>query len=565
MRLTGRPRRWPAGVRLLLLGVVLVVVVAAIGTFLAGRASRPATATESPAAEPLTHRAPLAHLAGPAGAPGPGGDPGRRTLVLYDDGGSAPSLGHQYAVQAANLASRGGAWTMAPVRRYRAGEMASFQSVIYIGAGDGSLPLAFLADAARRVTPLLWLGQGAERLFQYDRSASRRFGWSPSGQLATDVTGVRYQGRVLPRQAKDNEALVGITVHNGTAAQVLGLAQHADGRESPWAVRSGTFTYIGEVPFSYAMPGDRYLAAADLILGLVAPESPRRHRALIRLEDVGPNTNPHDIRAIADYLSSQGVPFTLAVYPYYRDPHGNANSGRPTSARLVDRPELVDALKYATQRGGVMIMHGYTHQLDELANPYSAISGDDYEFFLAHVDQANDVRLDGPTPLDSRAWVDQRLSTGRAEFVRAGFGEPGIFEFPHYTGSAASYRAVHAMFGVRYDQGTYFDGLCPEGDCANETAPDGELFQQFFPYPVRDVYGSVVIPENMLNVSIAYNNNPARSPRDILASAEAMTVVRDGVASTFYHPFLGTSMLAEVVGGIRDLGYTFVSPYDLLR
>jgi uncharacterized protein YdaL len=210
-------------------------------------------------------------------------------------------------------------------------------------------------------------------------------------------------------------------------------------------------------------------------------------------------------------------------------------------------------------------LHGYTHQLDDLRNPYSGTSGDDYEFYLAHVDAANNVQLDGPPQQDSRSWVEQRLSTGRAEFVRAGLGDPDIFEFPHYTGSAASYRAVHEIFGVRYDQGTYFDGVCPQGDCTKESTPDGELSQQFFPYPVRDVYGSVVIPENLLNVSSEYNNNPARTPRDIIAAAEAMTVVRDGVASTYYHPFLGTSKLSEVIDGIKKLGYTFVSPYDLLR
>jgi hypothetical protein len=91
------------------------------------------------------------------------------------------------------------------------------------------------------------------------------------------------------------------------------------------------------------------------------------------------------------------------------------------------------------------------------------------------------------------------------------------------------------------------------------------MFTQFFPYPVRDAYGSVVIPENLLNISEPYNNNPTRTVKDVLADAAALTVVRDGVASGFFHPYLDLAKLAQIVDGIRALGYTYVSPVDLLR
>jgi len=34
--------------------------------------------------------------------------------------------------------------------------------------------------------------------------------------------------------------------------------------------------------------------------------------------------------------------------------------------------------------------------------------------------------------------------------------------------------------------------------------------------------------------------------------------VRDGWASAYFHPFLDLDLLADLVEGIRDLGYTFV-------
>ena len=115
-----RRRRSPAGLRLFLLGTVAVVLVALTGVGVADLNGPP---DESPAAAPLATPARLHRLAGEPGQPGPDGDPKRSTLVLYEATGDDPQLAHENAVQAANLASRGGRWTMRPVEEYRSGDM----------------------------------------------------------------------------------------------------------------------------------------------------------------------------------------------------------------------------------------------------------------------------------------------------------------------------------------------------------------------------------------------------------------------------------------------------------
>jgi len=565
-----RPRRWPAGLRLLVFGAVVVLVVAFAATAIRhvmGGPPAPAAAdtpNESQAAAPMRSPAGLAKLAAAPGDPAPGGDPTRSTLVLYDEGGTG-SFGNETAIQVGNLVSHSSAWNLQPVREYRAGELGQYTGAIFVGVGGTSLPAAFLTDVSRSRIPVLWMGQGIEQLFQTDPSARSRLGWSPDGNDPAAITSVQYKKQALPRNAEGDAATTRIAVHKPGTVRVRGMARHDDDSTTPWAVTSGSLTYINEVPFDYAEPGDRSLAAADLISNTARPGGPDRRRALIRIEDVGPNSDPADIRAISDYLAKQGVPFTLAVYPYYRDPQGAAHKGKRVSFRLVDRPEMVDALNYALHRGAVLAMHGLSHQFGDRGNPYRGTSADDYEFYRAHVDKADNVQLDGPVPQDSKAWAENRMQVGRAEFRRVGLPVPELFEFPHYTGSMASYRAANEVFGVRYDQGTYFAAMCPGGRCDKRPAKPGELFQQFFPYLVRDVYGSVVIPENLLNVSSSFNNNPPRSAQDVLDNAKAMSVVRDPVVSTYYHPFLGIDRLAQLVEGIKKLHYTFVSPYDLLR
>ena len=75
---------------------------------------------------------------------------------------------------------------------------------------------------------------------------------------------------------------------------------------------------------------------------------------------------------------------------------------------------------------------------------------------------------------------------------------------------------------------------------------------QFFPYPVTDIYGQLVIPENL---GYVHGENP-RS-KDILDAARLNLVVRDGYASFFFHPFMNQVYLKEVVKGLKSMGYKF--------
>ena len=290
-----RRRRSPAGLRLFLLGTVAVVLVAVTGVVVADLNGPP---DESPAAAPLATPARLHRLAGEPGQPGPDGDPQRSTLVLYEATGDDPQLAHENAVQAANLASRGGRWTMRPVEEYRTGDMRAHQGVIYVGlSSTNPLPPPFLADIAAGTVPVLWMGENIEQLFGAQPRKAAAYGWRPVGEDTVPAPVVSYRGRDLLRREPGEVPLERVELTARGPAQVLGTARRDDGTTTPWAVTAGALTYITEVPFSYVDNGDRYLAAADLVLRLVAPDAPERRRALIRIEDVGPNTDPEQIRA----------------------------------------------------------------------------------------------------------------------------------------------------------------------------------------------------------------------------------------------------------------------------
>lgn len=492
------------------------------------------------------------------GAPGAGAG---RTLIVYDNTGPYAWLGEAYAIETANLVSHFSSWTAHPVGAYTAGELATYQAVIYIGSTyDEPLPVAFLDDVAAATVPVVWMYSNIWQLTarQGDFAAVRGYTWKQYDFSA--VGRVTYKGTDLQRDANNGAGIMDTVIYDPTKATAIADAVRADGTTFPWGVRSGNFTYIGEIPFAYVGHDDRYIAFADLLFDVLAPQTPARRRALVRLEDVGPDADPDELRAIADYLYSRGVPFSVAVYPRYRDPKGVLNGGRPEDYTLAKRPQVVSALKYMQARGGTLLMHGYTHQYGNLANPYDGVSANDFEFFMAHVDADNYVRYDGPVPDDSAAWMNGRIDQAAKVFKQTGLGVPTIFEPPHYAASAVDYRVINDRFGKRYDRGLYFPGQFSGG------APRyDKLVGQFFPYTVRDVYGSAVVPENIGNIEPeAFNNHPTRFPADLIASAKRNLVVRDATASFFYHPYLGTEYLKQSVEGIQGLGYTFVSAESML-
>lgn len=494
-----------------------------------------------------------------AGAPGSNAN--QSTLVLYDSTGTWGWLGEAYGVMAAQLASHGSKYTLLPAVNYVAGQLNGYTGLIYVGSTyDEPLPTALLDDVLATTKPVLWMNDNIWQLAARSPNFAAQYGFNPLFFDFSNTLTVTYKGVDLQRNALSvPSGLLQTSITDPTKAQVLALATNDTGGTVNWATKGANLTYVGEIPFSYVGPNDRYLVAADLIGKVSNPAMLARKRALVRIEDVNATDDPAQLRAIADYLYSKHVPFSVAVIPLYLDPNGYYNNGVPMTEHLYQARGVVNALKYMQSKGGTIIMHGYTHQYSNVANPYSGVSADDFEFYRAHISSDNYVIYDTPVTEDSALWAQGRLVNGLKEFAAAGFLAPTIFEPPHYAASAIDYQVFQSQFGVRYDRGLYAAGWCPNGVCGTGTPDYTKIYGQYFPFLVRDIYGSVVIGEQLGNVETQeFNHNPPRFPADILYSAQRNVVVQDSVQSFFFHPYLSISYLKQIVEGLQSMGYTFV-------
>jgi uncharacterized protein YdaL len=478
----------------------------------------------------------------------------KRVLVLFDTTGDWGHLGELYALFTANLAGRWADYDAMPIAAYKPGAVGEHDLTVYIGSSYGeALPAAFTHDVTTSERPVLWLGYGIDDLAKAAPGFTQRYGFKPGLLDHGRFDRVDYHHVDFTRRGDLAGEIGTVDIVEPGRVAVLATAERKDGVRRDWAIRSGNLTYVVENPYAYMGPTDRYLVLADLITNLLAPNAPDTHRALVRIEDVGPDAKPWMLRQIADYLHARHVPFSVAVYDTFADPLKDDDS-LPRRRTLAQAPQVVAALKYMVARGGTLIMHGHTHQLDSLKNPYTGKSADDFEFYRAHVDAKNQVRYDGPAPQDSRAWALGRIDAGLAEWSAAGLARPTIFEFPHYGASALDYTAVASRFSARYEQSMYYTGtLVPV------SADKMAYADQMFPYPVRDIYGQIVVPEDMGNdTPYAYNQHASRSPSQLLDAATRDMVLKDGYASFFHHWFLGVGPLRKIVEPMQARGWTFV-------
>jgi uncharacterized protein YdaL len=514
---------------------------------------------------------------------------GPSTLVLYDApaGSQYEKLGLSYAIMLRNLLGHFDARVdLVPMQQYRAGQIDAHAATFYLGSDYNSpLPPAFLADAAVTGSTLVWFKYNLWELAgdpAYDFTASRGLSFTglrgmnaePSAQTPNPgfFDRIRYKGLDFVKyyawdaathliQADPEIGVVAVT-DPAKAATLVSVTNSVSGEQAPYVVRSGHFWYVADMPFSYIGPRDRYLVIADLLHDMLGIQHAESHRAMVRLEDMDAKVSVPVMKKLTDMLAGRHIPFSMAVIPHYRDPLGYANGGVAEDIPLARADHLRQSIDYALAHGAEVVMHGYTHQYDAVANPWTGVSGDDYEFW--------NIVANTPVAEDSAEWAYGRLSAGLSELIANGY-HPVAWETPHYEASARTSKTVPVVFPTTYQRVVYFTADQPDF-----SAPAGKDYMagQLFPYVIqRDYYNQRVLPENLGNIEYDIRKVDPMSYfnytwQDIYLNAQYAHTVRDGFASFFFHPFWaepdmdtpGYADLQQLVDAITRLGYTWVVP-----
>lgn len=496
-------------------------------------------------------------------SPSPAPAPLKKVLILYDSAGESGWRGKLYSICLQNLL---GHFQVAiesrPVETYLEGEAERFDVIFYVGAVyENKLPDSFRKDVLKTERTVCWLGHNLWQVaWGEDKKPSgkfeQRFGFRFGGNSNSAFNLVLYRGYAFTRRSVNTGlGLVTLTDTNLASEMATCLCPEPHS-ETPYIVRGRNFWYVADVPFAYVTMSDRYLVFADLLHDVLDIDHERKLRALVRIEDVHGLASPEKLVEIADLLRAEGVPFSVAVIPVFQDPRGVYNFRQPQTIPLSKNKKLVSALKYMVERGGEIVLHGYTHQWRDQPNPKSGVSAEDYEFFRVRLDAEGRQVLEGPVPEDSQEWVADRVGKALLELKAAGLS-PVAWETPHYLASELDNRYFGRYFKLMVHRGIYF-------------VDDGGTLRfsnQFFPYLIEsDFYGQRIAPENLYcYASAAYMGEPPSTVPAMLYQARLNQAVRDGWASFFFHWYQDVRVLKELVQGLKNMGYEFVSLGSLAK
>ncbi len=401
--------------------------------------------------------------------------------------------------------------------QYVAGQAGSFSATFVIGSEYyGAMPEVLIQDIAASSKPVCWINRNIEQLLALP-GMREKLGFRFDDYVELDgPVSVAFKGKLLPK----TEGLINlVSVQDRSKAEVLAVARASD-QSTPYAIKSGQFWYFADSIFSYTVEADRYLVFADVLHDILGQPHNESRYALVRIEDVNPESSPDQLRGVADVLASRHIPFQVSLIPIYKNP------SRRVETYLSDRPQVVEALQYMVSKGGAIILHGVTHQLH-------GNTSDDFEFW--------DSLADKPSRDSSGASILQKLELGMDECFRAGLF-PIAWETPHYAASTVHYQSFRQFFSHAYDR---------------RLAADNRMTLQELPYETVDIYGQAIIPENL-----GYVNLEAPDATAIVDGAERMLCVRDAIPSFFFHPFVSTAYLKTALDGIVRQGFRFISAED---
>ena len=514
---------------------------------------------------------------------------GPKTLIVYDGPPDTEfsKLGLAYGIMLKNLMGHFDSNAeLLPVQNYVAGKMQAYDATFYMGGYyDNPLPAAFLSDVMTTQKTVVWFkynlwqlawnpAYGFPAKFGFDFASLRGMNAAPSA--ANPAPGffdtIGYKGKSFVKYYTFNGATgvinadpdIGMTtvVDPAKASVLVPVTNPNTGETAPYVIRSGNFWYVADMPFSFIGPRDRYLVLTDLLHDMLGVNTPEKHQALVRLEDVGAMVSVQAMKTLTDYLYGKRIPFSIAMIPHYMDPLGVYNGGVAQEVPLSQASNLKRAINYALPRGGEVVMHGYTHQYSNIRDPHTGVSGDDYEFW--------NIVTNAPVAEDSTAWALGRLNAGKNELMSNGYN-PVAWETPHYQASALASKAMPLVFPTTYQRVVYYTADTPNFNAAtNKDFGVGQIF----PYVIKkDHYGQRIIPESLGNIeynisAIDPTSNYNYTWQDIVTNAEYGKVVRDGYASFFFHPFWlepavgvpGFADFKNLINGITNLGYTWVAP-----
>ncbi len=387
---------------------------------------------------------------------------------------------------------------------YKSGDMDSYNSVFVINIENDISNKQFLDDLSVYKNKIYWIGNKIEDFLDENKKYTIKY----------DSQNYSINELVY----KENSLIInsGYSYNIITASKdAKVLAEMSDSYNTyPFIINEDNLYYISRWDL------ENSFIFEDSLNDFYNIKHFDKGKIFIRIEDVHPFRDTKQLREIADYLYSKDIPFMIALIPTYVD-------SKTQSITTMDmKPEFIETIQYMQEKGGSIVLHGYTHQLGN-----EEISGEGYEFW--------DIKNDTPVDEDIEPYVKNRVLSGLRLCIENKI-YPLAYEAPHYAINIDGYKELKKYFSTYVGQ--YQNN---NNNFATNSSP--------FTIKNSDTF-NVLIPENLNYV----DENDEFSVDKIKESFKKLSMVRGYTGGFFFHPYLDINYLKEIVEFLEDENVEFL-------
>lgn len=390
---------------------------------------------------------------------------------------------------------------------YKEGMLEGYQYIFYLSLREKySVNQVLLQDIANTARTVIWYGGGIEELLNANKNIPLKFrGRSKTYHL------VEYNEETFNL---GQNAGINLLVEP-LSEEVITYGRVSDGKGVyPLIANWKNYWFMSGLDTS----GVKYLVFSDVLHEIFGEYHSEYRKVYLRIEDVSPIRSPKNLMEIADYLYSKKIPFIIALIPAYINPETGVE------VSITDKPEVVKAVGYMVERGGTVVLHGYTHQ------HYKEETGEGFEFWDAFEDR--------PLNVNYADYVGERVLKGIEICLENGL-YPLAFEPPHYAMAQDGYRELKKYFSTVIGQ---------------LQTTDRRFITASLPYEIRNTKRfNRFLPESLGYVA----EDGSSGMNEILKNAGKMLLVRDAVTGVFFHSFMDKVYLKQIVEGLESIGYVF--------
>lgn len=357
---------------------------------------------------------------------------------------------------------------------------------------------------------ICWLGYGIENLLEH-----KKYNLDYVGKT-NNIVSVNYRGKSYNL---DEHYVFNIVESKDTSNKVIGSINDTLNKY-PYIINDKNLFYVSKLD----LDGVLFYIFCDSLNDIFNIKTFDKGRIFVRIEDVHAFREPKNLVEIADYLSSKNIPFTIALIPAYVNPKNHK------VITLSESPEIVKAIKYMQDKGGTVILHGYTHQYKK-----EEVSGEGYEFW--------DGKKDEPLKENMKIFVKDRVLNGLRVCIENGI-YPLAFEAPHYAMESEGYKELKKYFS------TYI------GKHQNN---DKKFSTNTYPYIIRDTEEfNIFIPENLGYI----DPEDKFTFQNIKENLDKLSIVRGFSGGFFFHSYLNIEYLKNTIEYLEKQNIEFMNLRD---